>query len=413
MADIEIEYKFTDNAQFVKRIVSREGSQEELSLHKLPVPNNHQLTSHSCFDQAYLRSTNPLRNARSYNTINVVDLFCGCGGLSLGAYEACTALGHDFSVKMAVDFDRPSCQVYETNFKGNVIQSDIWKIVNRELESPPVNKERELFQLNGQIDLLLAGPPCQGNSDLNNHTRREDTRNMLYTSVARYAALVKPKHILVENVLSVKHGKEGALATTIDYLSDQGYSIESNIINLSRIGVPQKRRRHILLASLESLPNIDSVLEKHEVDDVRSVWWAISDLENEEELSLLTSRTNHSKENIERIHYLFEKDLFDLPNHMRPKCHRDGKHSYRSMYGRMKFDEPAQTVTSGFISPGQGRFIHPTLERTITPHEAARLQFFPDFFDFSKANTRRSLTSMIGNSVPMKLGYVLSLELLS
>jgi DNA (cytosine-5)-methyltransferase 1 len=82
------------------------------------------------------------------------------------------------------------------------------------------------------------------------------------------------------------------------------------------------------------------------------------------------------------------------------------------MYGRMRYDEPSQTITSGFSSPGQGRYIHPVRPRTLTPHEAARLQFFPDFFDFSMVKYRSSLATMIGNAVPMKLSYAVGLELL-
>lgn len=83
------------------------------------------------------------------------------------------------------------------------------------------------------------------------------------------------------------------------------------------------------------------------------------------------------------------------------------------MYGRLRYDAPAQTITGGFVSPGQGRFVHPSQERTLTPHEAARLQFFPDFFDFSAAQTRTGLAQMIGNAVPMTLAYVFCLEFIA
>jgi len=82
------------------------------------------------------------------------------------------------------------------------------------------------------------------------------------------------------------------------------------------------------------------------------------------------------------------------------------------MYGRLSYDLPAATITGGFGSPGQGRFIHPTQRRTLTPHEAARLQFFPDWFKFSDVATRTALAKMIGNAVPMKLSYAFCLELL-
>jgi DNA (cytosine-5)-methyltransferase 1 len=97
--------------------------------------------------------------------------------------------------------------------------------------------------------------------------------------------------------------------------------------------------------------------------------------------------------------WLIEHDEHDLPNALRPPCHQS-EHSYRSMYGRLRWDQPAQTVTTGFGSMGQGRFVHPATARTITAHEAARLQTIPDFFDFSLARTRGSLARLIGNAVP-------------
>src|SRR5262249_32294085 len=120
-----------------------------------------------------------------------------------------------------------------------------------------------------------------------------------------------------------------------------------------------------------------------------------------------------SQENQQRIKHLHDKGIYDLPNSIRPVCHQNDEHSYRSMYGRILPDEPAQTLTCGFASPGQGRYVHPTQRRTLTPHEAARLQFFPDSFDFSGVPSRKALARMIGNAVPMKLSYAFCLEFLA
>lgn len=106
--------------------------------------------------------------------------------------------------------------------------------------------------------------------------------------------------------------------------------------------------------------------------------------------------------NLARMRYLLEHDLYDLPNSERPECHRDA-HSYKSMYGRLKWAEPAQTITSGFGSIGQGRYMHPTQMRALTAHEAARIQGFPDYFDFSAVTKRSELATMIGNAVPPAL----------
>ena len=125
---------------------------------------------------------------------------------------------------------------------------------------------------------------------------------------------------------------------------------------------------------------------------------------------MFNSSANHSDENKRRIHYLFEHDIHDLPNSERPDCHRLKPHGYVAVYGRMYWNIPSPTITGGFGSCGQGRFVHPLKERTLTPHEAARVQFFPDFFDF-KGVLRRELQQVIGNAVPSKAGFVVALPL--
>jgi DNA (cytosine-5)-methyltransferase 1 len=119
-----------------------------------------------------------------------------------------------------------------------------------------------------------------------------------------------------------------------------------------------------------------------------------------------------SQENQERLNWLFNNDSFELPNHVRPICHQDG-HTYPSVYGRMKPDQPAPTLTTGFMSPGRGRFIHPLERRMLTPREAARLQGFPNWFDFlDRDNTKRSdLAKWIGDAVPSILGYFATMSL--
>jgi DNA (cytosine-5)-methyltransferase 1 len=112
------------------------------------------------------------------------------------------------------------------------------------------------------------------------------------------------------------------------------------------------------------------------------------------------------------MQWLIDNDEHDLPNRLRPACHQ-GEHSYVSMYGRLKWNEPAQTITSGFGSLGQGRFMHPSHCRTITPHEAARIQGFPDYFTFDSAVTRTELSVIIGNAVPPALASTLVARLIA
>ena len=121
--------------------------------------------------------------------------------------------------------------------------------------------------------------------------------------------------------------------------------------------------------------------------------------------------SNISPNNTKRIAWLFDNDAYDLPNEHRPKCHQS-EHSYVSMYGRLRWDRPTQTITTGFGSMGQGRYVHPGCRRTLTPHEAARIQMLPDFFDLSSARTHHAMATLIGNAVPPTLAVRLLSPLL-
>lgn len=332
----------------------------------------------------------------------------------MGAWMACLFLGKRFHPAAALDNDADAIAVYNRNFhcEGNE-PCDITDVINGNLWDQATDEEFKLRKRIGRVDLLLAGPPCQGYSDLNNHTRRDDPRNILYERVARFVEVFRPKHVLIENLPAAIHGIEGSVERTIDLLKKLRYRVDDGIVPFADIGVPQRRKRHIVVASKSRNISIDSIIDKYRVEERRTVEWAIKGLEKEQRSNRFNTPSKHSKQNQDRINYLIQNDEYDLPNYKRPKCHQNDHHSYKSMYGRLKWDEPAQTITSGYGSPGQGRYIHPSEPRALTPHEAARLQFFPDFFDFSDVKTRSGLARMIGNAVPMKLSLVFSLELLS
>jgi DNA (cytosine-5)-methyltransferase 1 len=122
-----------------------------------------------------------------------------------------------------------------------------------------------------------------------------------------------------------------------------------------------------------------------------------------------------SKENRTRINGLFENDKYELPNEERPDCHKDG-HSYSAVYGRMHWDRPSQTISTGLLTPGRGRYIHPVRQRVITRHGVARIQAFPDSFKFvvnGHDPARNAITKWIGDAVPPVLGYAALLPLLT
>jgi DNA (cytosine-5)-methyltransferase 1 len=122
-----------------------------------------------------------------------------------------------------------------------------------------------------------------------------------------------------------------------------------------------------------------------------------------------------SSENKRRIDWLFDQDMDDLPDHIRPLCHQKG-HSYQAVYGRLKWDEPSGTITTGFLTPGRGRYIHPKERRGLTPHEAARIQGFPDSFVFAEEGThtsKKALSKVIGDAVPPALGHAIGIATLA
>ncbi len=349
------------------------------------------------------------------NTIRMADLFCGCGGLSLGIAEACRIERVALEIALAIDANQDALRVYEGNFKSVCRRTDSTRIellFRGRSESALSPQERQLAREIGTVDLLIAGPPCQGHSDLNNHTRRLDQRNALYARVARAAQVLKPRVVVIENVTAVRNDRGRTVARTEGVLKSLRYSVQSVCIDAADLGVPQRRRRHFLIA-VRGRP-----MEFPPLPTYTATTWSIGDvisgLEDEprSSKSMFTTPSTCSPRNRERIRYLFETGKYELPDSQRPTCHRDNHHSYKSVYGRLRWDGIANTITSGFGSMGQGRYVHPRRRRLITPHEAARLMGFPDWFRFDEVGSRGALQTLIGNAVIPRVAAWLALHLI-
>jgi DNA (cytosine-5)-methyltransferase 1 len=334
--------------------------------------------------------------------------------MSLGVDEAARALDLAVEHVFAADTETEYLSAYGRNFAPIYAESrPIEEILDSPLRSRLSASERALKRKIGDLDLLVGGPPCQGHSDLNNHTRRQDPKNRLYERMARAAEVLGPRHIIIENVPGVRHDKARVFDRTVSVLLQLGYRVDAHKIGAHILGVPQRRNRAVLVASSKSAVG-DGFLRrvvKEFAQAERSVAWAIGDLCDMVSNNPLDQITQVSEESQRRIDWMFENDVFDLPNRMRPDCHKTKSHTYKSVYGRLFWDRPSWTITTGFQVMGQGRFLHPTRRRVITSHEAARLQFFPDYFNFGASN-RKGYAKMIGNAVPAKVAYVLGIELL-
>lgn len=376
---------------------------------------------------AYLTGPKPPFN-RDSQPLRFLDLFSSVGGLSLGASEAIAALGMRGVPQLAADVDARALQVYRANFRPRQTISDSVRNMldfrvsgsdaGAKFAYEPAIIDDRLTHLKGAVDLVLAGPPCQGHSSLNNYSRNDDPKNLLYLTVPAMAVALGAKHVVIENVPNVVRDKNGVVQTTITLLRDSGYNLTSGVLAAHHFGWPQTRRRFFLVASRDTHPVPLDKLSKEFRRDTLPVRWLLNELmvDHNQSCDLMDSVPDLSEQNRERIEWLFDNDEYNLPNAIRPDCHKDGT-TYGSAYGRMHPDQPSPTITGGFLTPGRGRFVHPTQRRVLSPREAARVQGFPDWFKFVTGATaqtsRTDLALWIGNAVPALLGFVATLSALA
>ena len=374
--------------------------------------------------RSYLRGARPAFDGPAMGNVSIVDLFCGCGGLTLGAHEAARAVGLRPWVRLAVDTDKEALAVYAANFgPERTLHVDAGSLVDFHIVGwakdagfayPPELLQSALKAVRGSVDLVVAGPPCEGHSNLNNRTRRADPRNLLYLDAVAIGIAIDATAIVIENVPDILNDRSRVAETAVALLEKSGYHTTQGVLASDELGLPQTRRRFFLVGSRSGLLDLQDVA-RSVAKEPTTVRWAIEDLVDATEDPVMDAVPALSAENVLRIDYLFDNDLYDLPDHMRPACHRNG-HTYPSVYGRLRWDAPAGTITTGFVTPGRGRFIHPSRRRPLTPREAARLQGFPDWYEFHAGHAavpkKNALTKWIGDAVPPVLGYVAILSAL-
>jgi len=363
------------------------------------------------------RRANYLSNQQQ--PLRLADFFCGCGGLSLGVTNALNAVGFDVHYSIACDISKDSLDVYNANFSPDFLLHDnAANLVRRKGSGTnPENNENNLDKIElspeicdheGKIDVFVAGPPCEGNSNLNNKTRRTDARNNHYVTAVMIAVKLRAEIIIVENVQTVKKAKQNVVEQSKEILQQGGYTTENieYTLKAEEFNVAQKRVRHFLIA-VKSKPDNNFIelsgLTGAQINTID----AIEDLVDRPPTNVMDLFSELSEENRKRIDFLFQNDLYDLPDTERPFCHREKEHTYPSVYGRLYPDQPAFTITTGFQSPGRGRYIHPTVPRGLTPREGARIQGFPDYFKWRTPlcrTSKNSITRLIGDAVPPNLG---------
>lgn len=344
-----------------------------------------------------------LKKDQKINKIGVVDLFCGIGGLSHGFIK------ERFNVLAGYDIDDACKYAFEKNNKSKFICADVGQ-----LKGENILKEFS----SSQVKILVGCAPCQ---PFSSYTFKEKVKSkskwgLLYDFL-RIIKEVVPDVVSMENVAQLVNFKRGQVFDDfIEGLKNIDYFVSHKIVNCPDYGIPQKRKRLVLLAS--KLGQIDLIEKTHNPSNYKTVKDAIGDLpeisdgESHPEDRLHFAR-KLSPLNKKRIKFTpYGGSWKDWPQSLVLDCHKkkSGK-SYSSVYGRMKWEEPAPTITTHCIGYGNGRFGHPVQDRGISLREAAILQTFPenyDFFDPSAEFLSSFIARQLGNAVPVELGRIIA-----
>lgn len=316
-----------------------------------------------------------------------IDLFCGCGGLTMGLKKA------GFQIAGAVDIDPLSVKTYKTNHP----EVKVWQRDIRELE--PSKLLDQIGIEVERLDLLAGCPPCQGFSTMrtmNGRMRVKDPRNDLILEFQRFVIALRPRTVMVENVPGLANDERFALFR--QEMRRFGYFGRHWILNAEDYGVPQRRRRLIYLAGLGvEIPFGRKSSKTKNVKD------AIGGLPKAGESGdPVHDMPEHRSPKVMALIRRIPKNggsRTDLPEELQLDCHKRCN-GFKDVYGRMAWYDVAPTITSGCFNPSKGRFLHPEEDRAITMREAALLQGFPRRYKFPVTNNKSAVALMIGNALP-------------
>jgi DNA (cytosine-5)-methyltransferase 1 len=270
--------EFVRSSKGLSLELSHKSSERNINVNSLlKDQQNFHLRAIDEWDRLILLGKKPLTEARSFTgRLRIVDLFCGAGGFTEGIIQGCHSIGISTEVVAACDIDKKALEIYAMNHDPRLLMPrdlntyldfSLRRRRGDDIELGEVrysgNDLQAIEVLMDGCDILVAGPPCQGHSNLNNHSRRNDPRNNLYLSVAAYAALLRPKWIAIENVQAVIHDKSSIVERTKSLLSNLGYTIEEATINGIDVGIPQTRKRHFLIAKLRSIVPLGHILDEY------------------------------------------------------------------------------------------------------------------------------------------------------
>lgn len=348
-------------------------------------------------------ATHPQANAGVFRP-TAIDLFSGAGGATQGLTDA------GFSVIGAVEFDSNASASYRLNHPS----VQLWEQDIRGLRATAMARELNLKP--GELGLLKACPPCQGFSTLaEGRIDRDDPRNELVKHTIRFVRALRPKAVLVENVPGL--GRDQRSKDLLESLHRMDYNARVYHVNAVDFGVPQRRKRLIILALRGLKTKLPESLKPSDPEEPRTVKQAFDQLASEvapnDPLSIPRALPTAVQRRVEAIPV--GGNRYDLPPELQLACHKklakEGKSAATGSYARLRWEEPAPTMTTRCTTPACGPFLHPELHRPLTLREAAAIQTFPASYQFVGA--RGDVERQIGNAVPVKMAAAIASHLLA
>jgi len=332
--------------------------------------------------------------------ISGVDLFCGVGGLTHGLIKS------GIKIRAGIDLDESCKYAYEINNKAKFIGEDISKIKGADIQK---------FWKKDEIKVLVGCAPCQPFSTHSNKVKdkEEGDKWNLLNEFIRLVEETKPLIISMENVPNLSNKQ--IFIEFVEKLKKLNYHVSYKNVYCPDYGIPQKRRRLVLLAS--QYGKIEIISPTHKKTNYITVHQAIGHLEpimngEKSKNDRLHFTSKLSEINLKRIKASVPNGTWeDWDEKLLLDCHKKetGK-TYKSVYGRMSWNEPSPTITTQFYNYGTGRFGHPEQDRALTLREASILQSFPPKYIFVKDEEEIPLTKIgthVGNAVPVNLGLAI------
>lgn len=348
--------------------------------------------------------------------MNVIDLFCGCGGLSKGFELA------GFNIVGGVDFNAPAVNTFNENFKNA-------KGVCCDLSEMDESKIKDLFGDLSNIDVIIGGPPCQGFSSANRYKiEGDDPRNKLFFEFVKFVDLANPDAVVIENVRGIVTKDNGYAKKRIyDIFEARGYYVNHCILDACDYGVPQHRLRNFFVMLKKEKFNFNTLKKTSSTISVKEAIGELYNFENEDDSTVTITtepitdyqkylRSDNSVTYNHEVRYPAEKvqerisyvpqggNWRCVPEHLWPSS-RSNRHS--SAYKRLDEKQPSVTIDTG---NSHSNYFHPLYNRIPTVREAARLQSFPDNFKF-KGN-RSEQYRQVGNAVPPLLAKAIAARLM-